>query len=139
MKVYVDSCIVIYLTDPGSPLHDQTSRAMIDLALQGDILLSSELVRLECRTHPLKHGEMELLAELDRFFSRSIHAWCPFVRPVFNLATELRARHGLKTPDSLHLAAALHMNCDAFWTNDRRLQRAAGEQMRLMTTASLED
>ena len=56
MKVYVDSCIVIYLTDPGSPLHDQTSRAMIDLALQGDILLSSELVRLECRTHPLKHG-----------------------------------------------------------------------------------
>lgn len=139
MKVYIDSCIVIYLTDPGSPLHAQTSRAMITLAQQGDTLLTSELVRLECRTHPLKHGDLELLAELDHFFSRSIQSWCPFERPVFNLATELRARQGLKTPDALHLAAALHMNCDAFWTNDGRLQRAAGEQLRVITTGALQD
>jgi len=49
---------------------------------------------------------------------------------VFDLATELRARQGLKTPDALHLAAALHTGCDEFWTNDERLVRAASGRIR---------
>ncbi len=47
------------------------------------------------------------------------------VLPVFDLATELRAQHGLKTPDALHLAAALRAGCDEFWTNDEHLAKAA--------------
>jgi predicted nucleic acid-binding protein len=43
----------------------------------------------------------------------------------FDLATELRARHGLKVPDALHLAAAIEGGCDEFWTNDTRLDKAA--------------
>jgi len=39
----------------------------------------------------------------------------------------------------MHLVAALRMNCDTFWTNDERLQRAAGEQLRLITTGALQD
>ena len=37
-----------------------------------------------------------------------------------------RVQHGLKTPDALHLAAALHHGCTEFWTNDDRLRAAAG-------------
>ena len=50
---------------------------------------------------------------------------------VFDLATELRAEHGIKTPDALHLAAAIHGGCDALWTNDKRLARAAAERIRI--------
>ncbi len=45
--------------------------------------------------------------------------------PVFERAARLRARHRLKTPDAIHLAAALEHGCDEFWTNDRRLAAAA--------------
>ena len=37
-----------------------------------------------------------------------------------------RVQHGLKTPDALHLATALHHGCTEFWTNDDRLRAAAG-------------
>lgn len=46
-------------------------------------------------------------------------------RPAFDLATELRAHAALKTPDALHLAAALVAGCTAFWTRDQRLAAAA--------------
>ena len=45
---------------------------------------------------------------------------------VFDQAAQLRADfNSLKTPDALHLATALHHNCDEFWTNDTRLNSVA--------------
>ena len=44
---------------------------------------------------------------------------------IFAQALGLRAQHGLKTPDALHLATALHHGCTEFWTNDDRLKSAA--------------
>lgn len=38
---------------------------------------------------------------------------------------ELRARHGLRTPDALHRAVAQLAGCDELWTNDNRLAAAA--------------
>lgn len=43
---------------------------------------------------------------------------------VFDLATELRAVYNVKTPDALHLAAAINWGCDEFWTNDQRIPKA---------------
>ena len=45
---------------------------------------------------------------------------------VFARALGLRVQHGLKTPDALHLATALHHGCTELWTNDDRLRSAAG-------------
>ena len=39
-------------------------------------------------------------------------------------ATELRASHGLKTADALHLATALQHGCVALISNDKRLEKA---------------
>jgi predicted nucleic acid-binding protein len=38
----------------------------------------------------------------------------------------LRARHAFRTPDAIHVAAALAGNCAIFLTNDYRLNRAVG-------------
>ncbi len=40
-------------------------------------------------------------------------------------AAELRARHRLRTPDALQVAAALSAGCEAFLTNDRSLRRVS--------------
>ena len=42
-------------------------------------------------------------------------------------AAALRARHGLRTPDAIHCATAIHAGCDAFLTNDAKLLRLAPE------------
>jgi len=52
------------------------------------------------------------------------------------LATELRARHRLRTPDALHLATALSHGCQSLITNDRRLSQAAGDLAIRSLTAS---
>ena len=38
-------------------------------------------------------------------------------------ATDIRARYGFRTPDAMHLAAAVVSGCDVFLTNDHRLDR----------------
>lgn len=63
-------------------------------------------------------------------------------RIVFGQATDLRVIHNLKTPDALHLAAALTANCDQFWTNDQQLVKAINDKllqnMRVRDMANLE-
>ena len=45
---------------------------------------------------------------------------------VLREGAQLRADFSsLKTPDAIHLAAALHYQCDEFWTNDNRLNPVA--------------
>lgn len=51
----------------------------------------------------------------------------PVTTAVFDRAAELRAHHNIRTPDAIHLAAALIHGCDEFWTNDDRLSAAAGD------------
>ncbi|WP_295455473.1 PIN domain-containing protein [uncultured Thiodictyon sp.] len=58
-------------------------------------------------------------------------------RPVFDLATDLRARYRLKTADAMHLAAAIIYGCDEFWTNDRRLDQAAAGHIQTVSIEQL--
>ncbi len=52
------------------------------------------------------------------------------------LATELRARHGFKTPDALHIATALDASADVFVTGDRALERCPGIQVSILDPGS---
>jgi predicted nucleic acid-binding protein len=42
---------------------------------------------------------------------------------VVDRATEVRALYGFRTPDALHLATALLLDCDTFLTGDEKLKR----------------
>lgn len=103
MKIYLDSCIVIYLIE-GSP----QNRAAVEAVLQAyhpTATVISDLVRLECRVGPLRSGDLAMLKRFEDFFE-SVHVVA--VSPaVCDLAAELRAQHRLKTPDALHVAAAI--------------------------------
>jgi predicted nucleic acid-binding protein len=47
-------------------------------------------------------------------------------RDHLRIAAQLRAVNGVKTPDSLQLAAAIGGGCAAFLTNDRRIPPVRG-------------
>jgi uncharacterized protein len=96
------------------------------LAAPGIVPITSELARLECRVKPMRDGNQALLQDFDDYFANSIAEIFPLTRDVVDLATEIRAQYNFKTPDSLHLAAAIISNCDVFITNDQRLNRFTG-------------
>lgn len=78
---------------------------------------------------PLRNQNQALLDKFRDWFSRATSL--PLLRDVFLSAADLRATHrSLKTPDAIHLAAALHHGCTEFWTNDDRLNTTAPQLTR---------
>ena len=65
-----------------------------------------------------------LLAEFDAAFAAAELALMGTA--VFDRATQIRAIHGFKTPDAVHLAAAVEAGCTVFLTNDHRLAAFTG-------------
>ena len=133
MRVYPDSCVLIYLLENRQPWAMAIRNRLMPAADPWPTLVFSDLTRLECRTHPLKVGDTARLAVFDQLFQTRGYEVRALNGDVFDLATNLRAEHGLKTPDALHLAVAIHAGCDEFWTNDYRLQRAAQNRITVVT------
>jgi len=123
VAVYLDSCIVIYQTEEIEPWAGRLRLALANLTTP-DVVVS-DLVRLECRVVPLRNGASELLERFEMALSELTLA--PLTSQVFDRAAELRARHRIKTPDALHLAAALEYGCEEFWTNDERFASLPAE------------
>jgi uncharacterized protein len=118
-RLYLDSCAAIYRVEKVAPWHLSVDAALA--ANTSSEVCVSDLVRLECRTGAIRQNDSVLLADYDRFFAST--TVLPIDTVVYDLATDL-PRHGLKTPDAIHLATALHHGCAEFWTNDLRLARA---------------
>ena len=129
LRVFLDSCIVIYLIQAPDPLREAVRDALNPPGKAAPEACISALTRLECRVWPMRQGATEPLAEFDRFFASRDLRRARLTAAVFDLATELRAVYNVKTPDALHLAAAIHWGCDEFWTNDQRLPQAIEDRI----------
>lgn len=117
---YLDSCVVINASEE-SALGDRL-RARISGAGSARFVVSP-LVRLEALVRPLRSGDADLLARRRQILDNCESA--PISERCYELATHIRARHGLDTADALHVAAASEADCDELWTSDRRLLSAA--------------
>ena len=122
VRIYLDSAPLIYLVENIAPY---ASTLATRLSASDTTQVCSELSRLECRVKPIRDREAALLTAFDSYFSGIISEVLPLTRPVLDLATELRARYGFKTPDAIHLAAAINGGCDLFLTNDYHLEQCA--------------
>jgi uncharacterized protein len=121
MLVYTDSCVLIYYLDQVGPFHQRATNRLAQISQSSGQIVVSDLVRLECRVKPLQLGDKARLAQFDGFFVSSNVIFAPMSSAVFDRATSIRATHGFKLADSLHLAAALESGCQMFLTNDGRL------------------
>ena len=131
-RIYWDSCVAIYQVEQVAPWFARIEQRM--LSLPGDARLClTDLTWMECRVGPMRAGNASLLARYDEFFARSEIIWAPLTREVFARASQLRAAHRIKTPDALHLAAALVDGCTELWTHDDRLASVAAGHLRVVT------
>ncbi|MDP2794356.1 MAG: type II toxin-antitoxin system VapC family toxin [Sulfurisoma sp.] len=132
MAIYFDACIAIYLVEE-HPVYAPIVEARLRGCAAG--IAYSPLVELECLVLPIRQQRTELVKRFHGFFA--LNRRLALNDEIFRMATELRARHGIKTPDALHLAAAMHHGCPEFWTNDDRLRKVAGSMAINVLTAAV--
>ena len=81
---------------------------------------------------PLRRAQTELIARYDMFFRcRSLNV-VDVGGSVIDLATDLRVRYGLKTPDAIHVATAMECGADMILTGDRELTRCKDIRIELV-------
>ncbi|MBS1791327.1 MAG: PIN domain-containing protein [Acidobacteria bacterium] len=121
-KIYLDSCIAIYVVE-AHPLYATKVTAELN-TLSAAQICYSPLVRLECLVKPLQ-AQNQLLQNLYAQFWASQQN-LSLVDEIYMRAAQLRADFpSVKTPDAIHLATASYYGCDEFWTNDDRLAKVA--------------
>lgn len=130
--VYPDTNILIYLVENRQGYSSKVRDCMLPTHGEIPILIFSELTRMECRVHPLRTKDALILKAYDMLFANKLYHFTELTRKTFDIATRLRTKYNLKTPDALHLAAAIDANCDEFWTNDYRLAKAAENHIQII-------
>jgi len=124
MRLYIDACCIIYAIEGLPQFKEPVLKRLIEVESHSDgALITSLLSRLECRTKPLRDKQQEILSFYDGFFARKPLVLAEISAQIIDRATDLRAAHGFKTPDSIHLATAIEEKADVFLTGDRLLAR----------------
>ena len=120
MRLYLDTAPVIYVVEQVPDF----SQKILHYIQKPDIeLVVSDLTWMECRVKPLTENKETLLDDYDKFFSQSVIEIVELSRRVLERAAHIRSQYNIKTPDAIHLGAAIISKCDIFLTNDRRLER----------------
>lgn len=125
--VAIDTAVFIYLIEE-HPVFHPPARTLFALADREELeIVTSAITLLEVLVVPFREGNEALAARYEAILTRSrgVRLIDPD-RVQLRAAAQLRAVHGLRTPDALQLAAALTMRCSALVTNDRRLPSLAG-------------
>lgn len=125
--VAVDTSLFIYLMERHTE-YAPAVRPLFEAADRGEArLVTSAVTLLEVLVVPLRAGDAALAGRYRALLtgSRGL-TLVDLDRPLLHAAAQLRATHGVRTPDALQLAAGLRHRCGCFLTNDRRLPEMAG-------------
>ena len=136
MFAFLDASALIYLVEGAEPFASRARHALSDLVgREPSVAVAlSRLTWLECRVHPLREGNAVVLEAFDAFFQRPDIVWVDLSGQVIELATAIRARTGLKTPDALQAASCLQLGADhLFVTGDNAFRKVAGLNTKVLS------
>ena len=133
---FFDASALIYLMEGREPFASTVRKELAALAGAFPNLGAavSRLTWLECRVGPMKSNDGAALAAFDAFFTRPDLIWLELTRQVVELATAIRVRHGLRTPDALQAASCLQLGDEhVFLTGDSAFRRVMGLNVGVLT------
>lgn len=135
MIAFLDSSALIYLIEGAAPFASKVRAQLqrLQAAQPGIGAAVSRLAHLECRVGPMRSGDAAVLAAYDGFFVRPDLVTVELDATVVDLATAIRARLGLRTPDALQAACCLQLGPEhVFLTGDRGFRKVAGLRVQLV-------
>jgi predicted nucleic acid-binding protein len=124
--VGLDAVAFIYFIEE-HPTYLPVLQPLFAEADKGRTLVTSALTLHEVRVVPVRLGNVSLADRYDAVLteSRGVRL-VDITLDQLRAAARLRAASRVKTPDALHLTAAMTQGCRCFVTNDRRLPDIPG-------------
>jgi predicted nucleic acid-binding protein len=126
---------LIYLIEGQEPFaaKARSRLAHIERSHPGGGIAVSRLSWLECHVAPMKKSDARALAQYGAFFARSDITWVELNSKVVELATAIRVRHGVRTPDALQAASCLQLGPEhVFVSGDAGFKRVKGLNVMLL-------
>ena len=123
-RLAIDTAPFIYFIER-HPAYLSQMRAVFERITQGNLTAYTSVLTLtEVLVQPLQMHNQMIAESYRTILQHSAHLLLVSITPdVAEQAAQLRAQYHLRTPDSLQVAAALSVGCDAFLTNDNGLRR----------------
>ena len=136
-RLYIETAPFIYFIEKHPGFVDKLRQVFRTVDV-GQIEVTTSVVTLvDTLTKPMKTGDKVVEQGYRTLLQQTPHIMLmPITVPIAERAASLRARYNLRTPDALHLAAALEGRCDAFLTNDLTLRRVT--ELRVLVLDELE-
>jgi predicted nucleic acid-binding protein len=123
-NLYIDTAPLIYYVEV-NPNYIAKMDIIVDaIESKAFTAYSAVLTLTEVLVHPLRKGNDRLKQQYHNILVENADIQLlPLTARIAESAADLCARYNLRTPDALHVAAAIDKGCDAFLTNDVRLNR----------------
>lgn len=123
-RIALDTCIFIYQWE-GNPRYSRLTDYIFASLEQSELVaVTSTITMTELLVHPYRDHDVVRVNEL--FGLLSTYPNLEWVAPQLEIAAgaaEIRAQFGLRTPDALQAATAVHAHALALLTNDPVFQR----------------
>jgi predicted nucleic acid-binding protein len=121
--VALDTAVFIYFIE-AHPVYLPLIKPIFLEVDRGDLqAATSALTLLEVLVVPYRDGNLPLAERYEQLLTRGKGLrMVPLDTAQLRAAAQLRARHAVRTPDAIQLAAALSARCSAFVTNDRSIR-----------------
>lgn len=123
--VGLDTAVFIYHFEKSRTYFKLTKEIFSRLDKDEDFTaITSILTLLEVSVKPIKESRNDLLKEYSNKLlnDEKLTSWMIDV-DITRKAAELRARHGIRTPDAIQIATSIIGQCNAFITNDGNLKK----------------
>jgi predicted nucleic acid-binding protein len=124
-RIYWDTMLYAYWLEGNNKLSRRVQQIHYIMVQRSDSLCSSLFVLGELMVGPVKTNDAAAASSIERYFNSNAVTMLPYTSQSIRLFAELRARHGVKALDALHLSIAATSGVDLFLTHDRRLHKLA--------------
>lgn len=119
----LDTAPIIYFIEEGSYL-DIVTPFFEELSEGNFSAVTSTITLLEVLVHPYRCGDKDMAQEYREIllYSDNLTTF-PVSKEIAERAAEIRAIYGIRVPDAIQIATALHARASGFLTNDKSLKK----------------
>ncbi len=124
-SIFIDTAPIIYYIE-AHPQFGPLAKEVVNAFQSGNLIAYSSVITLaEVLPKPTEHGDEKLAKKFAEFLKHGKNfTMIEISERIAEAAGKLRGRNPfLKTVDAIQLAAALHLETEAFLTNDGRLEK----------------
>ena len=125
-RICIDTAPIIYFIEHHVKYRDVIRPVFVEIDSGNIEAITSTITLLEVLVHPLRTGD-EVLAEKYRDILLSSKGLTTFeiFHEVSEMASRLRAKYSIRTPDAIQIAVGIQYGAGNFLTNDPNLRKVS--------------